>query len=122
MFLVEVAAALDMSVFVFGRAVKYALECLRMEAPPPAPGAYVARVACSLPALAQPALQARPVPLHGSVSARVAAVRHRSFVFGVSGSGQQQVHEGLQSCMPLPWVLTPATFHIDFVDGLGGKN
>ena len=62
MFLVEVAAALDMSVFVFGRAVKYALECLRMEAPPPAPGVYVRRVACGLSALARPALRARPPP------------------------------------------------------------
>ena len=80
MFLVEVAGALDMSVYVFGRAVKYALECLRMEAPPPAPGAYVRRVACSLPALAQPALRARPAPLQ-RVPKRVAAVRTRVLCF-----------------------------------------
>ncbi|KAK9831880.1 hypothetical protein WJX81_004891 [Elliptochloris bilobata] len=57
-FLVEVSAALDMSVFAFGRAFKYALDCLGMEAPPPPTGVYVRRVACSLPALAQRPLQA----------------------------------------------------------------
>jgi transcription initiation factor TFIIIB Brf1 subunit/transcription initiation factor TFIIB len=59
LFLVEVAAALDMSVFVFGRAFKYALDALGLRAPPPPAGAYVRRVAAGLRPLAQPALRVR---------------------------------------------------------------
>lgn len=59
---VEVSSALDMSMFAFGRAFKYALDCLGIKAPPPPMEAYVQRVASSLRALSQPPLRAR-VPL-----------------------------------------------------------
>lgn len=56
---VEVSSALDMSMFAFGRAFKYALDCLGIKAPPPPMEAYVQRVASSLRALSQPPLRAR---------------------------------------------------------------